>query len=190
MVATTTKLALEEYRDRETTAEVRHEYRNGEIHEMPGGSIAHNRIVMSLYVLLETLLDTADCETFNSDMRLWIPGCDRATYPDAMVVCGEPIANGDRTDEILNPTLIVEVLSPSTSSYDRGDKFVAYRTVPSFREYLLVEQERPALEHYWKTEDGRWHLEELSGIEAIVELQHLPARLALADIYRRVAFAA
>lgn len=188
MVTTTAKLTLDEYRDREAIASVRHEYRNGEIVEMPGGSINHSRLLMALYAMFESLLDGVDYEAFNSDMRLWVPECNQAMYPDLMVVAGEPIANGDRGDEIVNPMLIAEVLSPSTSSYDRGDKFAAYRTVESFREYLLIEQGRPAIEHHWKTEDGRWHLEELRGLEVTIALEHLPVRLSVAQLYRRVRF--
>lgn len=188
MVTTTAKLTLDEYREQEAIAQVRHEYRNGDLIEMPGGSVNHSRLLMALYVLFESMLDNADYEAFNSDMRLWIPERNQATYPDLMVVTGEPIVNGDRSDEIVNPTLIAEVLSPSTSSYDRGDKFAAYRTVPSFQEYLVVEQERPAIEHYWKTDDGRWHLEEFRGLDAVVNLEHLPVQLAVAQLYRRVRF--
>jgi Uma2 family endonuclease len=178
----------QDYRDREAIAETRHEYHNGEIIEMPGGSIDHSRIAGSLYALFEDLLDPDAFEAFNSDLRLWIPEVNHGVYPDVMVIAGSPVLNGDRTDEILNPTLIAEVLSPSTSSYDRGDKFAAYRTIPSLCEYLLIEQSTSLVEHYWKTDDHRWHLEEIRDLEASVTLQHLPATLPLAKLYRRVNF--
>ncbi len=190
MVTTTAKLTPDEYRDREAIAEIRHEYRDGEIFEMPGGSIDHSSIITDLLLTLGLLLQDTDANLYVSDMRLWIPACNVATYPDVTVVTGDPVLNGNRTDEILNPTLIAEVLSPSTSGYDRGDKFAAYRTIPSFREYLLVRQDRPAIEHYWKIDENRWQLEEIHGLDAIAELHHLPAQLPLAKIYRRVQFEA
>ncbi|MGD1901554.1 MAG: Uma2 family endonuclease [Geitlerinemataceae cyanobacterium] len=188
MVATTTKLTLDEYRDREATSEVRHEYRNGEVIEVPGGSISHSRIAGVLYSLLEDLLEDSDCEPFNGELRIWIPERNQGTYPDVMAVVGEAVLNGNRTDEILNPTLVAEVLSPSTSGYDRGDKFAAYRTIPSFREYLLIEQDQPAIEHYWKIDDSSWQLQEIRGLESTIELRHIPAQLPLQQIYRRIRF--
>ncbi len=188
MVTTPARLSLEEYRDREAVAQVRHEFRNGEMIAMPGGSINHSSIIVDLLLALGVLLQGTDFNLYGSDMRVWIPELQVGTYPDVMVVAGEPVLNGDRTDEVLNPVFIAEVLSPSTSSYDRGDKFAAYRTIPSFQEYLLIEQGRPAVEHHWKTEDGRWHLEELRGLDAIAPLEHLPVELPLASLYRRVQF--
>ncbi|TAF50498.1 MAG: Uma2 family endonuclease [Oscillatoriales cyanobacterium] len=185
-----TQHSPQDYRDHEAIAETRHEYHNGEIIEMPGGSIDHNSITIELLVILSFLLQETDGDynVYGSDLRIWIPDVNHGVYPDVTVVNGSPVLNGDRTDEILNPTLIAEVLSPSTSSYDRGDKFAAYRTIPSFREYLLIEQSTPLVEHYWKTDDNRWHLEEIRDLEASVTLQHLPAALPLAKLYRRVCF--
>jgi Uma2 family endonuclease len=185
-----TQYSPQDYRDREAIAETRHEYHNGEIIEMPGGSIDHNSITIELLVVLSFLLQDADAtyNVYGSDLRIWIPEVNHGVYPDVMVIAGSPVLNGDRTDEILNPTLIAEILSPSTSSYDRGDKFAAYRTIPSLCEYLLIEQSTPLVEHYWKTDDNRWHLEEIRDLDASVTLQHLPATLPLAKLYRRVNF--
>lgn len=143
MVTTTAKLTLDEYREQEAIAQVRHEYRNGDLIEMPGGSVNHSHLLMALYVLFESMLDNADYEAFNSDMRLWIPERNQATYPDLMVVTGEPIVNGDRRDEIVNPTLIAEVLSPSTSSYDRGDTFAATGRFLVFRSIFWLSKSVP-----------------------------------------------
>jgi Uma2 family endonuclease len=185
-----TQHSPQDYRDREAIAENRNEYHNGDIIEIPGGSIDHNSITIELLVVLSFLLqDTEDAyNVYGSDLRIWIPDVNHGVYPDVMVIAGAPVLNGDRTDEILNPTLIAEVLSPSTSSYDRGDKFAAYRTIPSLCEYLLIDQATPLIEHYWKTDDNRWHLEEIRDIDASVTLQHLPATLPLAKLYRRVSF--
>lgn len=117
-----------------------------------------------------------------SDLRLWIPAANRTTYPDLMAISGEPQLNEGRTDEILNPRLIAEVLSPSTADSDRGSKFTAYRTIPSFREYLLISQDEPFVEHYWQTDDRRWHLEDLRGLETAIDLHHLPVRLSFARL--------
>lgn len=184
--ATTESYSPSEYRDREVTAETRHEYRNGQIVEMPGGSVNHSRIAGSLYAILAEMLESTNYEPFNSDLRLWIPAVNFGTYPDLMVIDGELILNENRTDEILNPRLIAEVLSPSTADRDRGSKFSAYRTIPNFREYLLISQTEPLVEHYWQTDDRRWHLEDLRGLDTIVELQHIPATFALSRLYRRI----
>ncbi|OAB61211.1 hypothetical protein AY599_24195 [Leptolyngbya valderiana BDU 20041] len=186
---TTRHYSLAEYRELEAIAEKRHEYRDGEIVEMPGGSVNHSRLVGSLYRIFEERLESTQYEPFNSDLRLWIPAVNRGTYPDLMVVDGEPLLNEDRTDEILNPRLIAEVLSPSTADRDRGSKFTTYRTIPSFREYLLVSQNEPLIEHYWQTDDRRWHLEDIRGLETAIVLQHLPLSISLQQLYRRVHFA-
>ncbi|WP_017660273.1 Uma2 family endonuclease [Baaleninema simplex] len=185
---TTRHYSLAEYRELEAIAERRHEYRDGEIVEMPGGSVNHSRLVGSLYRIFEERLESTQYEPFNSDLRLWIPAVNRGTYPDLMVVDREPLLNDDRTDEILNPRLIAEVLSPSTADRDRGSKFTTYRTIPSFREYLLVSQNEPLIEHYWQTDDRRWHLEDIRGLDTAIELQHLPLSISLQQLYRRVSF--
>jgi len=138
------KVSLEDYRQQEQTAEFRSEYRDGEIVPMTGGSINHNRIVRNLIRLLDTaFLENKNFEVFPSDLRIWIPQYRRATYPDISVVSGEVVFNDDRADEILNPYLMVEVLSKSTENYDRGNKFLAYRSINTLREYLLVSRFAP-----------------------------------------------
>jgi len=189
MTTTTGKLTLDEYRELEATSEIRHAYHDGEIIDMPGGSDNHNNLTIDLIIALSLVLQDTEFQINGSDLRVWIPECNFATYPDVIVVRGDKVFNRDRNDEILNPTLIAEVLSPSTSNYDRGEKFAAYRTIPSFCEYLLIAQDRPAIEHYFKISDGRWELREIDGLEAVIELQHLPVQLPLEQIYRRVRFA-
>ncbi|MCZ8066887.1 MAG: Uma2 family endonuclease, partial [Microcystis sp. LE17-20D] len=131
-------LSLEEYHNLETIAEVKHEYHDGEIIEMTGGSINHNSILINLIVLLKLALRGTNYRLQSSDLRLWIPQYNRGLYPDLMIIAGEPSFSDNRNDEILNPCLIIEVLSPSTSSYDRGDKFRYYRSIPQLNQYLLV----------------------------------------------------
>ena len=151
---TTTHFTPDEYRVMEETAAERHEYRNGEIIAMAGGSEVHSAIASNLLIYLGFLLRDSNFRLYNSDLRVWIPEYNCGTYTDLMVVDGQPQLNGERTDEILNPLVIVEVLSPSTEGYDRGDKFRKYRSLPSFCEYLLVSQTEPYIEHYHKLDDS------------------------------------
>ena len=151
---TTTRFTPDEYRVMEETAAEKHEYRNGEIIAMAGGSEVHSAIATNLLVYLGFLLRDSNFRLYNSDLRVWIPEYNCGTYTDLMVVDGQPQLNGDRTDEILNPLVIVEVLSPSTEGYDRGDKFRKYRSLPGFCEYLLVSQTEPYIEHYHKLDDS------------------------------------
>ncbi len=152
----TKTLSLEEYRNLETSAETKHEYHDGEIIEMTGGSINHNRLVRNLIRLLDNALRKTIYEVFPSDLRLWIPQYNRGLYPDLMIIAGEPLFSDNRNDEILNPCLIIEVLSPSTSSYDRGDKFRYYRSIPQLNQYLLVSQGEILIESYSKTSENHW----------------------------------
>ena len=156
---TKTRFTPDEYRAIEETAEERHEYCNGEIIAISGGSQVHSAIVCNLLIYLGFLLRDTDFSLYNSDLRVWIPEHRCGTYADLMVVNGEPEFNGDRTDEILNPLLIVEVLSPSTEGYDRGEKFRKYRSLASFCEYLLVSQAELYIEQYYngdRQNSERW----------------------------------
>ena len=208
---TTTHFTLEEYRVMEETAAERHEYRNGEIIAMAGGSEVHSAIATNLLVYLGFLLRDSNFRLYNSDLRVWIPEYNCGTYTDLMVVDGQPQLNGDacgersyRTDEILNPLVIVEVLSPSTEGYDRGDKFRKYRSLPSFCEYLLVSQTEPYIEHYHKLDDSsdsvrgasrrelallqavRWQWQVYDHLEQSILLHSLNVEVPLGEVYRRI----
>lgn len=148
------RYSLEEYRELEAKAKGRNEYRDGEIVPMPGRSLNHSRIGGNIFAFFKFVLRDTQFEPINTDLRLWIPDYGRGLYPDVMVFDGEPRLNDDRTDEVLNPILIVEVLSPFTADCDRESKFRMYRSIPSFREYLLVEQDKPFVERYSKQEQG------------------------------------
>jgi Uma2 family endonuclease len=180
--------SLEEYRNLETIAEVKHEYHDGEIIEMTGGSINHNRLVRNLIRLLDNALRKTIYEVFPSDLRLWIPQYNRGLYPDLMIIAGEPLFSDNRNDEILNPCLIIEVLSPSTSSYDRGDKFRYYRSIPQLNQYLLVSQGEILIESYSKTSENHWLLQEYIPARGIISLDSLGISLNLADIYEGIDF--
>ncbi|WP_071879785.1 Uma2 family endonuclease [Microcystis aeruginosa] len=181
-------LSLEEYRNLETIAEVKHEYHDGEIIEMTGGSINHNSILINLIVLLKLALRGTNYRLQSSDLRLWIPQYNRGLYPDLMIIAGEPLFSDNRNDEILNPCVIIEVLSPSTSGYDRGDKFRYYRSIPQLNQYLLVSQEEILIESYSKTSENNWLLQEYTPARGIISLDSLGISLNLADIYEGVDF--
>ena len=181
------RYSLDEYRALEETAEGRSEYRDGEIVPMAGGSLNHSRIGGNIFALLKFVLRETQFEPINSDLRLWIPEYQRGLYPDVMLFDGEPQLNGDRNDEVLNPLLIVEVISPATASYDRESKFRMYRTIPSFCEYLLVEQDEPFVERYSKQAQG-WLLNEFTDLEQSIALDSVKIKLPMAEIYRGVIF--
>ncbi|KAB8331068.1 Uma2 family endonuclease [Scytonema tolypothrichoides VB-61278] len=181
------RYTLDEYRALEEKMEGRSEYRDGEIVPMPGGTLKHSRISGNIFAFLKFLLRDTQFEPINSDLRLWIPEHRRGVYPDVMIFDGEPQLNDERLDEVLNPTLIVEVLSPSTADYDRQNKFRIYRSIPSFREYLLVEQDEPFVERYSKQTQG-WLLSEFNDLERSISLESVGMELPIAEIYRGVVF--
>lgn len=186
-----TRLTLDEYRAMEENNPERHEYRNGEIVTMSGGSEIHSAIASNFLIYLGFLLRNTDFRLYSSDLRVWIPDFQCGTYTDLMVVNGEPELNGDRNDEILNPLLIVEVLSPSTEAYDRGEKFRKYRSHASFCEYLLVSQTEPYIEQYYNLDRPRndqWQWQVHSHLERMIVLHSLNVEIPLTEIYRRIDF--
>ncbi|AFZ25334.1 hypothetical protein Cylst_3171 [Cylindrospermum stagnale PCC 7417] len=189
--ATITHFTPDEYRAIEETAEERHEYLNGEIITMPGGSPVHSRITVDITTFLNLALRDTNFQTYNGDLRIWIPNFNHGTYPDIMVIDGEPEFNGNRTDEILNPLLIIEVLSPFTEAYDRGEKFRKYRSLTSFCEYLLVSQTEPYVEQYYNRDQNssdRWEWQVYDHIDRSIVLHSLNVELPMSEIYRRIKF--
>ena len=178
----------DEYRELEETAEFRNEYRDGEIVQMSGGSINHSRIIRNLSRVLGNLLEGQPYELFHNDLRLWIPRYRRGTYPDVMVIEGEPVFNEGRSDEILNPMLIVEVLSKSTNNFDKEDKFRFYRSIPELREYVLVSQSEFLVEQYIKTESNEWLFREYEGETATVSFASVGVQMSISEIYVKVVF--
>jgi Uma2 family endonuclease len=178
----------DEYRELEETAEFRNEYRDGEIVQMTGGSINHSQIIGNIYAFLKSALRGKNARPFMSDLRLWIPRYRRGTYPDVMVVEGELVCTEGRKDEILNPVLIVEVLSKSTKDFEREDKFRFYRSIPEFREYVLVNQSEFLVAQYIKTESNEWLFREYEGESAIVSFASLEVQMSMLDIYELVVF--
>lgn len=178
----------EEYLALEEAAESKSEYRDGEIVPMTGGTTNHNRIILSFCIYLGLALRGTSYEIFTGDVRLWIPRSRTYTYPDVMVIQGEPVYHENRKDTITNPMLIVEVLSKSTKNYDRGDKFEFYRSIPEFREYVMIDQYRFKVEHFAKTSEGKWVFSEYDSADAVLALSSLDFQIPLRDIYERVNF--
>lgn len=178
----------EEYLALERRVETRSEYHDGEIVAMVGASREHNVIVFALVREISTQLRGQPCEGYPSDMRVWIPSHHVYTYLDIVVVCGEPEFQDSAVDTLLNPALIIEVLSPSTAAYDQGQKFALYRSLPSLREYLLIAQDEPRLVLYRRDPDNRWFIGDAHGLDATLDLATGGVTLALRDLYERITF--
>ncbi len=178
----------EEYLKLEETAEYKSEYIDGQIIPMAGGSTNHNRISLNLSAALNFAFRQQDYEAFMGDVRLFILQKRFYTYPDVMIVAGEPEYFNNRTDTILNPQVIVEVLSKSTKGYDREDKFEAYRTINTFQEYVLIDQTRIHVEQFSKMGKKRWSLYEYDEEDEAISLTSVPFQISLLDLYNKVKF--
>ncbi|MCY2993196.1 MAG: Uma2 family endonuclease [Planctomycetota bacterium] len=179
-----------EYLTRERRAETKSEYFRGEVFAMPGASRAHNLIVGNLVTALNLRLRDRECEAYPSDMRVKVSPTGLYTYPDVTVVCGEPEFEDAEVDTLLNPKVLVEVLSPSTADYDRGGKFTHYRRLPSLHEYVLISQDRPLVEHYVRQGPDEWLLTEQSSLQETLVLPSIQCQLPLSEIYLKVRFPA
>jgi Uma2 family endonuclease len=175
----------QEYLALERAATEKSEYVNGEIYAMAGTSKRHNRITVNLLRKLSTQLDGRPCEAYIIDIRVKVSETGMYTYPDLTVICGDVQVEDDHEDILLNPTLIVEVLSPSTEAYDRGEKFAHYRKIPSLTDYLLVAQDRIHVEHFVR-QGNQWLLSEYDDLEAAFDLTAIGCRLTLRDIYDKI----
>jgi len=176
----------EEYLAIERRVEYKSEYFNGKIVGMTGASRNHNLIVANVTREITRQLKERPCELYPNDMRVRIPATQLYTYPDVAVVCGKPSFEDEYLDTLLNPILIVEVLSESTESYDRGKKFSNYRTIESFAEYILIAQDEPRIEQYVKQPDGRWLLSDTHELDSAIELTSIQCRLDLREVYDKV----
>lgn len=183
------KLTEAEYLAIERASESRHELVGGEMFAMTGARLAHGLVVGNVFAALHRQLRQGDCFVVSSDLKVKVVATGDFFYPDVIVACGEPEFAGDRSDILLNPKVIVEVLSESTMNYDRGQKFGSYRLIPSFAEYLLLTQDRRHAEHFERQSDGRWLLSETDAADAVVELRSIGCALDLDEVYHRVAFA-
>ena len=182
-------ITSEEYLARERAADYKSEYFDGEIFAMAGALEPHNLIAANVLAKLHAQLELRPCRVYPSDMRLKVSATGLYTYPDVVVVCGEPQFDDDEEfDTLLNPTLIVEVLSKSTENHDRTTKFEHYSKLKSLQEYLLVAQSRPRVELFTKQSEGCWILAVFENLEDVVKLASIDCELALKNIYAKVEF--
>jgi Uma2 family endonuclease len=179
----------EEYLELELAAETRSEYRNGDIIPMTGGTPNHNDISGNLYILLKSALKGKDYRIFYADQRLRIPAVNLYTYPDVMVVPKPLELQTGRKDTVVNPCFMAEVLSKSTQNYDRSEKFAAYRTIPTFEEYLLVDQHRIHVEHHVKTAVNQWLFSEYDDPTVVLSFNAFEVQIQIADLYENIDFA-
>jgi Uma2 family endonuclease len=182
------KMTMEEYIEFDKNNEGRWEYFDGEVFDMAGGTLNHNRIIKNILATLEYKFQETRCEPLPSEMRIKVPKALPYRYPDVVVVCGEPIIEKIQGQEMLvNPRLIIEVLSPSTARYDYSAKFIAYRSIESFQEYLLVSQDRPLIIQYVRGPGG-WVRRDTEGMENVMAFASVDCELTLGEIYRLVQF--
>lgn len=182
----TTRLTVVEYLALERAADFKSEYINGERRPMTGASRKHNLIAGNIYASLHLQLRKSKCEIYPSDMRVKIEATGLMTYPDISVVCGEPRFDDSYKDMLLNPVVVIEVLSPSTAAYDRGEKSENYRQIPSLQAYLLVSQDRMHVEYYSRQPDNSWRFAEFKRSGDRFVLAAIQCELALEDIYEKV----
>jgi Uma2 family endonuclease len=175
-------LTEEQYLRIEREAELKSEFHDGRMYAMAGSSPNHSLLSARICSLLDQKIPPG-CRVFSPDLRIKVAPTGLYTYPDCSVICGDLQTFGDQKDAVTNPLLIVEVLSPSTEAYDRGKKFESYRTIESFREYLLIQQDRRHVEHYSKQDDGSWVLREHSGVEGSVSIPRLSVNISLGELY-------
>ncbi len=178
----------EEYLAGERATEGKHEYFRGEVFAMGGASFAHVQIVSNLILSLGGQLRGKPCQPFATDLRVNVSRTGLYAYPDAGVVCDEPQFDDEHHDTLLNPRVIIEVLSPSTEAYDRGEKFAHYRTIGSLAEYLLVAQDKSRVEQYIRQPSGDWLLHVAMEPDEAVRLPSIECELKLAEVYERVEF--
>ncbi len=179
----------EEYLELEEKTDHKNEYHDGEIIPMTGGTTNHNKLALNLATCLNIALNDQDYEVYIGDVKLWIPHYREFTYPDVMVIQHQPIYYGTNTTTVTNPVFIAEVLSKSTKDYDRGDKFLYYRSIPEFKEYLLIDQTKYYIMQYVKTSENQWILTEYELKDQVLILPSINLEVSLSQLYKKVNFA-
>ncbi|CAD5945295.1 Uma2 family endonuclease [Planktothrix agardhii] len=180
----------EEYLALEETAIDKSEYHDGEIVTMTGGTTNHNKLAGNFYKKFPLTIKEQDYEIFINDVRLWIPQTRRYVYPDIMVIQEEPIYQENNQTVVTNPLVIIEVLSNSTKNYDRGNKFFFYRSIPTFREYILIDQYSYHIEQFAKNSKSKWELTEYDSEDSVLTLESVEFQIPIRDIYQRINFEA
>lgn len=181
-------LTIEDYLAIQIEQDQKYEYHDGAIFAMAGGTIQHAMLGANALVVIGSSIERSDlnCFTLNSDARLHILKPNVITYPDAMVVCGSPIYSQQDRTAIVNPTIVIEVLSPSTETYDRGDKLFFYKQIPTLKEYLLIAQDKRQVDVFRRNDDSRWTIQRFTELSGQVEIESLGINLELERLYRRV----
>jgi Uma2 family endonuclease len=181
-----TQISLEEYLAMERNSNTRHEYLNGEVFAMGGASPNHVLVVTNVVAELRTQLKKRPCTVYSTDLRVKVSPTGLYTYPDVVVVCGKPIFDQEQRDTLVNPTVIVEVLSDTTKDYDRGGKFEHYRTIQAFEEYVLIFPDKPHVEHFTRQPENRWLLSETNRLDDCITLGSVGCTLSLSEVYDKV----
>jgi len=180
------RITPEEYLALERAAETKSEYFNGEMFAMAGARYAHNLIIGNVIATLHAQLRRRDCTVSASDLRVKVSPTGLYTYPDVVVVCGKPQLEDEHLDTLLNPKVIIEVLSESTADYDRGRKFEHYRTIDSLVEYVLIAQDKPHVEHFLRQSPSQWLFSETNRLDDTIALTSIDCQLSLAELYAKV----
>ena len=176
----------QEYLILERESEVRHEYLNGEIFEMAGANKRHNLISSNMIRVISNQIHDRECSVYGSDMRIKIRATEKYTYPDVVALCGPEEFEDETEDNLLNPALIIEVLSKTTEAYDRGAKFAYYQSIESFREYVLITQEPFRVEQFVRKDTSMWTYFEFRLADDVVKLSSIDCKLGLRDIYHKI----
>ena len=182
------RLTPEEYLDFERDSFERNEYVDGFICAMSGGTPKHARIAANLIAQLESKFEDGPCQSYGSDLKVWIPKAKAFLYPDVSVVCGELRMKPGSKEAVENPKVVIEVLSDSTERYDRTKKFRLYKSIPELRHYVLIQQNEPWVDVFTSDDRGFWYQREYTGLDAAIELEAIDVQLPLSAIYRKVDF--
>lgn len=178
----------QQYLELERAAEERHEYLDGQIYLMSGGSPKHSAICVNTIIELGLQLRRKPCQIFEANMKVGTGTAALFSYPDVSVVCGEPTFHDKHQDVLTNPSVIVEVLSPSTERFDRGKKFARYQRIDSFTDYVLIAQDEPRVEHFARQKNGTWVLTVATGLKGKINIASIACALKLSEVYDRIKF--
>ncbi|MFT3935392.1 MAG: Uma2 family endonuclease [Chitinophagaceae bacterium] len=178
-------ISPEEYLATERAVEEKNEYYDGQVLAMSGASFKHNHISQNLSKNLGVFLEDKECSILSSNMRVSTPSHDAYMYPDAIIYCGDPVLEDDKFDTLLNPSVIFEILSPSTRSIDKGRKFFFYQAIPSLREYIMIDSQKIFIQLNRKQLDGTWVIEMITDLNASLTITSIDARLLLKEIYSK-----
>ncbi len=182
-------ISVAEYLDIERLSEMKHEYLDGQVYMMAGESPRHSKICFSLYTSIGGQLRGKPCTGFSPNMKIATNNKGLYAYPDLAIVCGEPKYHDKKGDVLLNPTIIFEVLSPSTQHYDRGEKFLRYTNyIKSLTDYVLISQDKPLVEHFSRQPDNSWQSVVIQGFDAVLQFTAINVELPLKELYENISF--